>query len=286
MIKTEVLESIISSALFSAYIAEEKPLSLLVTAKVESGKTAIAVKFKDNSKIKYLTDATAFSIWRDLSDQIEKGEIKHFVFPDLLTPFSRSRDTVDSFIMFLTNLIEEGIAEVHSGFLQEGGIILEAPTSIGIIGCVASGDLTQTRYGWWTRVGFMSRLLPVSYTYSSSTVDEIKDSIARRVYVTDSPITLKFPLKQIEMELPTRISRDIRKLEEKITLDIQRGQDSLKGNSANPGVKPYGFRMLKHLQKLIMGYTLSQGRDEVTDGDYRILKYDFLPFLNLDFKEI
>ena len=75
MIGTEVLDKILISALYTAYIADEKPLSLMVTAKVESGKTELMSRFKDNDKIKFLTDATAFSIWRDLSGEIESGEV-------------------------------------------------------------------------------------------------------------------------------------------------------------------------------------------------------------------
>lgn len=276
MIKTTVLEEIIISALYSAYIADEKPLSLLITAEVESGKTDLVLKFKDNEKVKYLTDATAYSIWRDLSTEIQGGLIKHFIFPDLLTPFAKNKDTVNSFIMFLANLTEEGLAEVHAGFLPEGGIVLASPKPVGVIGCIARGELLDQRHKW-ARAGFMSRMLPISYSYSVETIDAIKKSISERVYVRDSPTKLTFPKDDVKVALPTYIADEIRKLEEEI---------KKKADLASEASYVYGFRMLKSLQRLVMGYTLSHGRTTVEPSDYAKLKNDFMKFINLDYVEI
>ncbi len=274
MIRTKILEEMITAALFSAYIADEKPLSLLITAQVESGKTELVEKFKKNAKIKYLTDATAYSIWRDLSGEIQSGEIKHFIFPDLLTPFAKNRDTVNGFIMFLANLSEEGLAEIHAGFLPEGGITLSSPKPVGIIGCIASGELLDQRRKW-ARAGFMSRMLPISYSYSPEAILEIKKAISERQYVHDSPVNLSFPVGEIKMALPTQIAELIREREEEYA--------KKSGTNAN---YVYGFRMLKSLQRLVMGWALSQGRTTVTPMDYIKLRDDFMQFINLEYNAV
>jgi hypothetical protein len=271
MIKTEILEKIIKATLFSAYIADERPVSLLISADVESGKTSLVVKFKDNQYIKYLTDATAFSIWRDLAGNIEAGEIKHFIFPDILTSFSKGQDTVNSFIMFLTNMIEEGLSEIHSGFLPDGGITIKSPTTVGIIACIARGELNDNRHKW-ARAGFMSRMLPVSYIYSKDSINEIKESISERAYSKDVDIKLKLPSSPVRMTLPTDIAVEVRKIEEQLSLKV--------------AYSTYGFRTLKAMQRLLMGYTLSQHRIKVEWKDFDVLKNEMMQFINLDYTEI
>jgi len=271
MIRNETILKILTSALFTPYIADEKPVSILLTADVESGKTAMVEKFKDNQYIKYLSDATAYSIWRDFAGNIEAGEIKHFIFPDLLAPFSKGSDTVNSFIMFLTAMIEEGLSEVHSGFLQEGGIVLKSPTPVGIIGCIARGELKDNRHKW-ARAGFMSRMLPISYIYSQSSIDEIKKSINERAYSKDAPIKLKLPTSQVRMTLSSDIASEVRKLEESLSLKV--------------AYSTYGFRTLKSMQRLLMGHALSCDRDKVTLYDLDVLKNEFMQFINLDYTEI
>jgi hypothetical protein len=273
MIGTEVLDKILISALYTAYIADEKPLSLMVTAKVESGKTELMSRFKDNDKIKFLTDATAFSIWRDLSGEIEAGEVKHMMFPDLLTPLAKGQDTVNSFIMFLTNLCEEGLSEVHSGFLQEGGLKLSAPTPVGIIGGIPQDELQDQRHKW-ARAGFMSRMLPMSWSYSQRIIDEIKKSITERQYVHDLPVKLVFPTPT-RVALPLPIAQEILQME-----SVMRATMAAKANYT------YGFRLLKQLQRLIMGYALSQGRDYVTWSDLLVLKGEMFQYLNLEYREL
>lgn len=272
MIGTEIIEDIISSALFSSYIADEKPLSLLISAAVESGKTELMAKYKDNQGVKYLTDATAYSIWRDMLMEIEGGEVRHFIFPDLLTPLSKSRDTVNSFVMCLTNLSEEGVAEVHSGFLAEGGIKLSAPTSIGIISGIPPSDLSDHRRRW-TGVGFMSRMLPVSYRYSQDMAKQIKEAITERQYVHESPTTLSFPTSQVRVALPLSIAQEVLKLEENLMKD-------------NEFTHTYGFRLLKQLQRLVMSYALMKGRDYVSWSDFLVLRDKMAQYLNLKYNKL
>ena len=63
MIKTAAIEDIIKAALFTAYLVGETPLSILLVAKVESGKSSIVEKFNPNPGVKLLTDCTAFGVF-------------------------------------------------------------------------------------------------------------------------------------------------------------------------------------------------------------------------------
>lgn len=96
----------------SPHIKNEKPLSLLIVAKPESGKSSAMKQYRENKGIAYLTDCTAYGLTRDVLPKIVTGEIKTIMIPDLLTPLSKQTKTRQSFVAFLKNLIEEGIAKI------------------------------------------------------------------------------------------------------------------------------------------------------------------------------
>ena len=81
MIKVERMQKLIELALFSAYVEGEKPVSLLITAPVEAGKTEALMQFASNKGVLVLTDATAYGIMRDYGQNIISRQIRHLVIP-------------------------------------------------------------------------------------------------------------------------------------------------------------------------------------------------------------
>jgi len=75
---------------------DEKPLSLLIVAKPESGKTLVLKKYRENKGIVYLTDCTAYGLTRDILPKVISGEIRHILIADLITPLSKSAKTIAS----------------------------------------------------------------------------------------------------------------------------------------------------------------------------------------------
>jgi len=122
------LETIVQAAMFSAYVKGEMPLSLLIVAKPESAKTAVLKRYRMNKGIIYLTDCTAYGLTRDVLPKIVSGEIKHIMIADLITPLSRNSKTRQSFIAFLNNLVEEGVARGSS--TAKGAYVCSIPTNV------------------------------------------------------------------------------------------------------------------------------------------------------------
>ena len=105
LIKLDALKTMIECALISPYIKDEKPLSLLIVAKPESGKSTILKLYRGNKGIVYLTDCTAYGLTRDVLPKILNNDIKTIMIPDLLTPLSKQTKTRKSFVAFLNGLI-------------------------------------------------------------------------------------------------------------------------------------------------------------------------------------
>jgi len=98
MIGTKPLEEIITLCIHSAYIEDEKGVSVILCARVESGKTSLLAKFSLNSGVVYLTSGTAFGIRKDYLGEFYHGRKRVLIIPDLIVPLNQSKDTVALFI--------------------------------------------------------------------------------------------------------------------------------------------------------------------------------------------
>ena len=269
MIHTKQLEHLVKLAILSAYVEGERPVSLLISARVESGKTEIVRKSISVNKILYLSDVTAYGLQKEYLDDLCNGKYRTIVIPDLITPLSRSPFTVDTFIAFLNGLIEEGVARIATYAMQ---IELTKPVRCNIITCIAKEHLEGAHYRW-SKVGFLSRVIPVSYSYSPSTVQKILNSVISGDYHDEPMYSLRLPKEDKDIGLPVRIGEQVVQL----TLAMVAG-------SRKAG-EVYGFRLEKQLITLCKASALFRGRDCVDEVDFDIISA-LSGFINLDYKQI
>jgi hypothetical protein len=199
LIRVGQLKKIIECALISPYIKTEKPLSLLIVAKAESGKTSVMKHYRTNKGIMYVTDCTAYGLTRDILPKMVSGEIKTLMIPDLLTPLSKSAKTRQSFIAFLNNLIEEGVAKITSY-----AITWNQDVQANVITAVTDEAIRDARHDW-AKIGFLSRFILFSYSYSLETVMEIMSRYSSHGFNLDKS-KCKLPQKQVNIDLPENIA--------------------------------------------------------------------------------
>ena len=263
MIGINTILGLLELVVLTGHIRGEQPVSALVTAPTEAGKTSIIMKFVSNEGLVVLTDCTAYGIMRDYGQSITDGRVKHLVIPDLIKPMSRAKDTVHSLVAFLNALIEEGVISISTyaervGVQNQGNTAQNRlPVRCGLITTMAQGILLDGRHHW-ARMGFMSRMLPISYTYNVSTQLDIHRSIANREYLSDTPIRLNLPTEDVEIRLQSPQTDDL--------ITLASGLNSIIASTNNPE-RVYGFRLQKHLQRLAMASALKDGRDIVTQAD-------------------
>jgi hypothetical protein len=245
----EILAEAITLTLYTAYVKNvEKPNSLLIIANPESGKTGMMKKFIPNKNVAYLTDVTAFGIERDYLPKIEAGEIRHIIIPDLLKPLSRKESTVRTFVTLMNALIEEGIASSSTYATRRTS---EKPVKCGLITAITGGELRDQRHNWG-RIGFLSRIVPFSYSYGMKTVKKVFDYILGLDYLEEYDIELKrIPKQDKEIKLPRRYAQAILPS----TVTIAQAQAT------------YGFRLQKQFQALLQASALERGRDSVSSCD-------------------
>jgi len=257
MINTSDIEKIISLALASAYVEGEKPISLLlISDRPESGKTELVLKFAETPNVKVLSDITAYSLWKDFEKELMSGTIKHFIIPEFLAPLNRSN--VNSLISTFQMMIEDGLKEIHTGFLPNP-IKLPEPIVVGLIACMPQ-EAFAARMNDWAQSGFLSRFSLVSYKYSDQSVKNIFQAIKERRYRTEPKITLN--LSPVKIEIPSDVADKCHELSEETS-------KSLKSQG-----KIYGFRELKNILRYVAANVIldrclnGSTRTEATIGDY------------------
>jgi len=256
MINTADIEKVVALTLASGYVEGEKPVSLmLVSDRPESGKTEIVKQFSKIPNIAIVNDMTAFAMWRDFGSAIAKGDIKHFIMPEFLAPISR-KSTVDSFIATLQMMIEEGLTEIHTGFLEP--IKFDSPKVIGVIVCMPRNTFKGNRLNWDIS-GFLSRFVLATYKYNDDTVKKIFDSIFNQEYLQETKQPLKF--KTASITIPKSIRAKCLSMAVEIT------------KQARKDGKCYGFRELKNIIRFVASMVILDNangatRHEANEADF------------------
>jgi hypothetical protein len=257
LINVEPLKKMVECALISPYIRNEKPLSLLIVAKAESGKTSVMKSYRQNKGVVYISDCTAYGLTRDILPKMVSGEVKTIVIPDLITPLSKSTKTRQSFIAFLNNLIEEGVAKMTTY-----ATIWDKDVKANVITAVTDEVLKDARHDW-AKMGFLSRFIVFSYSYSQSTIMEILNRYSEHgLKMKES--TFKPPSKEVNVQLPKEIADRLDPLATRIGEQF----------------KLYGIRAKINFRCLLKCLAYRNGRRVVTEEEFKefLLLADFMNF--------
>jgi hypothetical protein len=269
MINVEEIEEIVKLALLSAYLKDEQPLSLLIAALPESGKTCLLSKQYRTDSVLVLSDTTAYGIIKATNDlkDIEDGKIRHIIIPDLVTPLSKKWETTRSFIAFLNALIEEGVVGISTYATKLDS--RDIPVKCGLITAVTPSYIADRRHGW-SDMGFLSRMLPVSYAYSDDTQKKVFNFIQSQKHLDDMISSLDIPPRDALIKLDegyaVALTAHVREIAEKAE-----------------GI--YGFRLQRQLQILLKASAFSENRDEVNSDDIEKI-VSILKYVNFEYKEI
>lgn len=272
MINTDKLEYIIKCILASGYIKNERPLSLLIVSGAEAGKTTLIRKYCLKSDgIFYTTDATAYGIIRDTNGlrDFEENKYRHIVIPDLISCLSRREDTVKTFITFLNSIIEEGIVNISTYITKirpENKKIVNI--NVGLITAITKDEFNFYKRKW-NRIGFLSRLIPLSYDYDVTTRLKIFNYIENEEHLKDSLEKLSFNKRPRVIKLSVELAKRL----EPYSLSLSELQ------------KTYGFRLQRNFQTLLKAIAYLDDKDEVTEEHLKKFE-EIITYINLYYNKI
>lgn len=176
---TENFTDFLKYSIATAYVkpSEKKsyytPLNIMLIAGAECGKTRLLNQFSCKKAYKTL-DLSPKIISNSLIPKLSKEEISYLIIPDLIQMLGHKKSTVDSTIGFLNAIIEEGVKD-NDFYGQE--FHLNKKVNVGLITAITTIEFYQNIYKW-NSIGFLHRILPISYDYKEETINNIHKIIS------------------------------------------------------------------------------------------------------------
>lgn len=293
MINVEPILDIIETTLWTGALAKEKPLSAILIAGVGEGKTEMLMKaykaphiaeeysdVKDHSgkvvrqKTQVVTqigtvlvtgDVTPYTLYHKYGDLLKSNQIKHIVIPDFLSILTKNKEAMPDTIRFYNALIEEGICRIESKYAD---FVTEIPVQIGLLTAISAQDYeVRSKAQNWGALGFLSRVLPVSFHYSNGTKEQIRRATFLREYHNEVKFGLNLPKNQVYIEIPREYEKTITTL----AYELKDPTDAV------------GARREKQLMTFVMACALKDGRQVVNKSDMdKLISYS--QFFNTDCK--
>jgi hypothetical protein len=180
------------------------------------------------------------------------------MIPDLIRPLSKQTKTRRGFIAFLNNLVEEGIAKITTY-----SRIWNKDVNANVITAVTDDVLRDGRRNW-AKMGFLSRFIVFSYSYSDSAVTLILHYYSTHG-VTFENVNVKLPRRRVNVTLPETFADQL----DPIAIDI--GKQYCR----------YGLRAKINFRCLLKCLAYRNGRRIVTDGDVHEF-LELVEYMNFD----
>lgn len=253
MIKTEELKELVKTIFYTGYVENEKPLSFMLIGKVGTGKTEILNSFSLNDNVAFFTDITYMGLIKLLSEQ---KEVRHIVIPDFLKITMKKKSTTENITSCFNAMMEEGLEKIS----MMGQSFDFKGKKVGLITATTLDSFAQHRKGW-NKMGFLSRMLIVSFSYKDETIKEIFDYIFNRKYIRESKRKEIMPIRNVEVNLTPELSKLLKD-------------------------KDTSFRRQKQLQTLSMARALVNNRTEVIKEDIDWVNRIAKKYLNMNFTKI
>lgn len=239
MIGVEKVRELVETVIMTGKVKGVNPISLLLIAAPESGKTSIVLS-KDCTNVHAFSDITGRGIHLAIKDN---KEITHFVINDMVAVLSHRQSVNKYTISVLNAMTEEGISDIAS----PAGIEKFPDEKRGVITSLTT-DLVSDSRNWWNKIGFASRMLPFCYSYPEALIVKIKDAIDHNNIVTKKGDAKKenfpTPKESIKVIYDEKLAKEVRR-----TADIR-----------CMILEEQGMRRLKQYHALVQAHALLRHR--------------------------
>lgn len=275
------VKEILELCVLSHYIEdnEDKSISIILIAEPELDKTRSLKRFFEVKGIKVETDLTYIGIINHLLPEIQIDRIKTFIVPDMVKPIMKKQATIDNFISILMSLIEEG---VHTITLRDTknfqGARANMLTSI-------TPKLFLENKSKWNKMGFLSRLLPFSYSYNEKKRQAILKAIEKKEVTKPIPINLEIPEFKKKIELSEKISKLTAPLIERLLISERARYTDKRTKEFRFSKKGQGFRHKHQFNSLLRANALLRKDNKVTIEDFKKIER-LSKWINYEFNEI
>lgn len=280
LVGLDAMQDLIELTIWTAYVAEERVVSLLIVGKPETGRTELLKKYRDLKEIIPRDKFTARGILEELMrgniDVLFDGKEKilgHIIIYEFSGMLNYKPSSVGQTISFLDAFTEEGIGQQSSYWIKGHELDEYVGLKGGIIGLVNTANFFNKAgkvKSIFYEGGWFSRNLVWSFDESSEITARIFKSFEKGNYHASNgfvnKIHLKLPNRRIHVSTPIEIKRKITELSEEIALGYNEDLEDSR-------VKIKGKRIWKSIASLVKASALRAGRRQVIDQDFERIEY-------------
>lgn len=245
-VRLEPIIEILRAAIWTGKLGDEKPVSVMLIAEQESAKTECLKYFHGTTTLKYVSDLTSRGML-PYRREIQDGKLRHLVLLDLVRLLSHGKGVSERTIQTIASLMEEGESETSdAGGRETWGS--DFPR-IGVLMAITPRFFKAKR-GKWRQTGFLTRFVPISFSYTENTIRMIHSSIANG-HSIPPPHPEKIPPLAYTSAMPEKIAKML----------------SIRAREIGKRMNTYGFRYHKILRALAKANARMNGRGVVTQED-------------------
>lgn len=263
--------------LFSGFIKNERPLSTLILAHPERGKTTEVMKFNATGCIVF-NDLTAYGLAETITkmSESERKIFHHLVIPDLERIGARSRTVRKELLATLQIAMQEGLTKICTHFTK---LDCNPPIRLGVIMCTTPDDLGDRR-SVFRRLSFLSRIIPFTYDYSKEKKAKILDYVKKEEHLQKE----SFPIRK-RSKSEVSISEHMKdRLKFYAKLMAWKTEQFSSRDKQQMG-KLIGIRALEDSICYLKAIALSNRRKVVTTEDFKEFERLF-EYFNFDMNEL
>lgn len=209
---------ILNLVLQTAFLGQNtKPISLLLIGKPGIGKSRLISPLLDLDFVSYTNDITPHYLVEFLN-KVKNGERKFLAIPDFTNCMSHAKSTRNTLIATLRSMTEEGVTKLSDYHLEFESV--DDSVRAGLITATTHSSYREFAKDW-KKTGFLSRLLPFSFSHSQQTTNRIMNEIDSKQEDNLSGIKLKVTRKPKKVIYDSRLLRQLRTVEEYLSIQTQ-----------------------------------------------------------------
>lgn len=163
----EPLIEIIETALFTASIRDEIPVSIILVGPSGSAKSKL-IKLYESPNVHVTDNVTSQGLW-EILQRDSKGEKNFILIPDINPTLSRRASTTTATVGNLLSVTGDGTVRIDDG--RGDKVCKHAPMGL-ITACTP--EIYQRHARQWFALGLIRRIIPVFYSYTTATQNALQ----------------------------------------------------------------------------------------------------------------
>ena len=163
----ESLAAIVETALHTASVRDEIPVSLILVGPSGSAKSKL-LRLYESDQVHVTDSITSQGLW-DIVQRDSKCEKSFIVIPDINPTLSRRSSTTQATVGNLLSVTGDGTVRVDDG---RGEKVCKHPPMGLITACTP--EIYHRHARQWFALGLIRRIIPIFYSYSGTTQDSLQ----------------------------------------------------------------------------------------------------------------